>query len=149
MKVILLENIKGFGRIGDIKNVSDGHARNFLFPRKLAKATTAEAEKESARLGAARQAHSDKEIAQANAAIEALSSITVEMPKKASPNGTLFSSVTKDEIAKLLTQKTGFKIDKSMIDLGEEGEHIKRSGEHLISVELTHGLKAQVKLKIN
>ncbi|HVZ10943.1 MAG TPA: 50S ribosomal protein L9 [Candidatus Paceibacterota bacterium] len=148
MKVILLQNIKGFGKIGEIKNVSDGHARNFLFPRKLAKPASAGAEKEAHALQAQQHASAEKEVAQANAALAALKDTVLEISKKASPNGTLFSSVTKEEVAKLLTQKTGFHIEKSMLDFGEHGEHIKHSGEHAVGINLSASAQANIRLII-
>ncbi|HWA64338.1 MAG TPA: 50S ribosomal protein L9 [Candidatus Paceibacterota bacterium] len=148
MKVILLQNIKGFGKIGEIKNVSDGHARNFLFPRNLAKPASAGAEKEAQALQVQQQAAAEKETAQANAALAALKNTTLEISKKASPNGTLFSSVTKEEVAKLLSQKTGFHIEKNMIDFSEHGEHIKHAGKHSIHVNLSDSAQTNVKLTV-
>src|SRR5690349_8931670 len=135
MKVVLLQNIKGYGRIGDIKNVSDGHARNFLLPRKLAKAATEGIEREAESFKQKREASAEREKAQANAAVVALSAANLTLSKKAGPTGTLFSSVSKDELAKELSRVSGFKIDEDMIDLGEHGEHLKHIGEHSISVE--------------
>ncbi len=148
MKVILLQNIKGFGQIGDIKSVSDGHARNFLFPRKLARPADAGSTREAEQLKQKRSAMAEKEKAQINAAVEKLNSITVQFTKKASPTGTLFSSVSKEDIAKEASRLSGFKIDKSMLDLGENGEHLKQLGEHAVAVELDKDLKAELKINI-
>jgi len=148
MKVILLQNIKGYGQIGDIKNVSDGYARNFLFPKKMAKIVDEGTAKEVASVKASRQAHEQKEAAQANAAVAKLQEISIQLSKKASPNGTLFSSVTKDEISKEASRLSGFKIDKSMLDLGDNGEHIKHLGNYIISIELAPSLKANTKVVI-
>ncbi len=134
--------------MGDIKNVSDGHARNFLFPRKLARIADDGAMKEMDKLKAQRQAAGEKEVAQANAAAEKIKTITLEIKKKASPTGTLFSSVTKDEVAKDLSRLSGFKIDKDMVDLGEHGEHVKHLGEHMVAIHLNPNLRTELKLKI-
>ena len=156
MKVILLQNIKGFGQIGDVKNVSDGHARNFLFPRKLAKIATENTLKEVAILSSKREAMALKNQETAEKAVAILASTSLEFKKKAGPTGTLFSSVTRHEIAHELTKRSGMKIETEMIDIGpstgsgqaEHGEHIKHIGEHAVTVDLTNGLKADVKVSI-
>ncbi len=147
MKVILLQNIKGFGKIGDVKNVSDGHARNFLFPQKLAKIASETALKEIGTLTQQRETMDirDKENAEKAAAV--LATANIEFRKKASQTGTLFSSVTKQEIAVELTKFTGVKIDADMIDLRGQGEHIKHIGEHVIILDLDH-LKPEVKISV-
>ena len=148
MKVILLQNIKGFGQIGDVKTVSDGHARNFLFPRKLAKIATENTLKEVAALSSKREALDlkNQEIAEKAAAM--LATMSLEFKKKASPTGTLFASVTRHEIAHELTKQSGIKFETEMIDIGSHGEHIKHIGEHPISIELVNGLKVDIKISI-
>ena len=148
MKVILLQNIKGFGRIGEIKNVSDGYARNMLFPKKLAKPATANAEKEAAELSKRRKEVTVMEEASARKAAETLTQAHIEITKKASTSGTLFSSVNKEEIAKAATKATGISIDAGMIDLGEHGEHIKHVGEHSITINFTSNVAASFNVKI-
>lgn len=148
MKVILLQNIKGLGQIGDVKNVSDGHARNFLFPRKLAKVATDGGLKEVESLQKHRAALNAKEQENAQKAAAMLKDTVVEFKKKASPTGTLFSSVSKQEIAEALTKQAGVKIDADMLDLGEHGGHIKHMGEHSITIDLAPDLKVEVKAKV-
>ena len=148
MKVILLQNIKGFGRIGEIKNVSDGYARNMLFPKRLAKPATANVEKEAAELTKHREAITVLEEASARKAADALAQAHIEIAKKASTSGTLFSSVSKEEIAKAASKATGIGIDAGMIDLGEHGEHIKHVGEHAITVNLTSKVAASFNVSI-
>ncbi len=149
MKVILLQNIKGFGKIGEIKNVSDGHARNLLFPRKLAKPATEGAMKEAEGLSKKREAMSVKDKENAEKAAAVLKESALEFKKKASPTGTLFSSVTKHEIAHELSKKTGIKIETDSLDLGPHGEHIKHLGEHEIKIDLGNEIEAQVKIKVS
>lgn len=145
MKVILLQNIKGFGKIGEVKSVSDGHARNFLFPRKLAKVADAGSLKEVDSLQKKRVAMDLKDKENTEKVIAVLASTSIEFQKKASPTGTLFSSVTKHEIAHELTKKTGVKIESDMIHITEQGEHLKHIGEHVITVDLGEGQKAEAK----
>jgi len=148
MKVILLQNIKGFGQIGDVRNVSDGHARNFLFPRKLAKIATENTLKEVASLSLKREAMTLKNQEATQKAVAVLAMVVLEFKKKASPTGTLFSSVTRHEIAHELTKQSGIKIETEMIGIGEHGEHIKHLGEHVVTIELASGLKTDVKVSI-
>jgi large subunit ribosomal protein L9 len=146
MKVILLQNIKGFGKIGEIKNVSDGHARNFLFPRKLAKMATDGALKDAEALSKQREAMDMRDKENSQKALTVLNDTVLEFHKKASSAGTLFSSLTKEEVAKEITKKTAGEIDPGMIDFGEAGEHIKQVGEHVAVVTLGKGLQANVRI---
>ena len=148
MKVILLQNIKGFGKIGDVKSVSDGHARNFLLPKKLVKIATDNALKEVATLSLKREAMDSRDQENAQKAVTALSVALIEFRKKASQTGTLFSSVTKKEIAAELTKHAGIKIEAEMLDLGVHGEHIKHVGEHIITLDLDNNLKSEVKISV-
>ncbi|MEK7217623.1 MAG: 50S ribosomal protein L9 [Patescibacteria group bacterium] len=148
MRVILLQNIKGFGQIGEVKSVSDGHARNFLFPKKLAKIATENTLKEVAALSLKREVMTLKNQEAVQKAVLVLATISLEFKKKASPTGTLFSSVTRHEIAHELTKLSGLKVETEMIDIGEHGEHIKHLGEHVVTVELANGLKTDVKVSI-
>lgn len=148
MKVILTENIKGLGRIGDVKNVSDGHARNFLFPKKLARVASEGALKEAEALQQKREAVNLKDKENAQKAIAILAEAMIEFKKKASKAGTLFSSVSKIEVAKQISKITGLDVDADMIDLGDLGEHIKQIGEHTITVDLDKDVKAPVRVSI-
>jgi large subunit ribosomal protein L9 len=148
MDVILLQNIKGLGKIGEVKKVSDGHARNFLLPKKMAKLATASALKEVASLTAKQEAMDIRDKENAQRAVAVLASITLEFHKKSSPTGTLFSSVTKQEIAAELTKHTKLDIHADMLDLGAHGEHIKHIGEHAITLDLDYGLKPEVKISV-
>lgn len=148
MKVILLQNIKGFGKIGDVKSVSDGHARNFLLPKKLVKIATDNTLKEVATLSLKREAMDSRDKENAQKAVALLATAVVEFRKKASQTGTLFSSVTKQEIAAELTKHAGIKIDADMLDLGVHGEHIKHIGEHVVTLDLDNNLKPEVKISV-
>ncbi len=148
MKIIVLQNIRGFGQIGDLKNVSDGYAKNFLFPNKLAKSATDGSlkEVESLKNKLAMTLIAEKE--RAAEISRNLKDISIEFTKKASTTGKLFSSVTKENIAAELSRVTGAKIEKEMIGLGETGEHIKQLGEHTAEIELSPGIKITAKISI-
>lgn len=148
MRVILLENIKGVGRIGDIKNVADGYGRNFLISRGLAKIATEGAIKDAEALK--KKAEAQEKIAheKAKETAEKAKDIVLEFTKKASKAGKLFASVTKEEIAKDLSKAVGGKIEPDSINLREHGEHIKQEGEHMIEVELTPEIKVEFKVMV-
>ncbi len=148
MKVILLQNIKGYGQIGDVKNSSDGYARNYLLPRKLAKLATQGALNEVSFLKKKLEVTLKMEKEKALEVVEKVKDIVLEFTKKASKTGKLFASVTKAEIAGDLSKAIGAKVEAEMIDLGEHGEHIKKTGEHMIDIELAPEVKAQVKVVI-
>src|SRR3990167_8166181 len=127
MKVILLQNIKGFGQIGDVKNVSDGYARNFLFPKKMAKPATDAALKEVDSLKKKLEATQNLERENAAKLAEQLKDIVLEFTRKATKTGKIYSAVTKEDIAEMLTKQSGFKIELNSINLeGHEGGHIKQ-----------------------
>src|SRR3989344_2586597 len=137
MRVILLENIKNFGKMGDVKNVSDGYARNFLFPRKMAKPATDAALKEVDSLK--KKLEATQRIERENAAklAEQLKDAVLEFTRKATKTGKIYSAVTKEDIAEILNKQTGLRIQPEGVNLeGHEGDHIKQLGEHLVKVEL-------------
>src|SRR3989344_5167789 len=136
MKVIILQNIKGIGQIGDVKSVSDGYARNFLFPKKLAKLATDTALKEVDSLKKKREAIQGLEKENANKLAEQLKDVVLEFTRKATKTGKLFSSVTKENIAETLSKQVGFKIEPDSVNLDEHEDHIKQLGEHLVKVKL-------------
>ena len=149
MKVILLENIKNFGQIGDVKNVADGYARNFLFPRRTAKLATDAALKEVDALKKKRE--TAKKIDRENIikTTEQLKDVVLEFTKKATKTGKIYSAVTKEDIAETLTKQSGFKIEPNSINLDEHGGHIKQLGEHLVKVELSPDAVAEIKIKVS
>ena len=99
MKVILLADVKGHGKKGELCNVSDGYARNFLFPKKLAVEADNTALNELKNREEAKAHHKQEEINAANATAKALEGKTVTIKAKAGSNGKLFGSVTSKEIA--------------------------------------------------
>lgn len=146
MKVILLQNIKGFGQIGDVKNVSDGYGRNFLLPRKMAKAATEGSLKEVEFLKARRITTIEVEKKNALEASEKLRDLVIELSKKASKTGKLFAGIDKEDLIKEIQKTTGIELKKEMID---QPEPIKNVGEHLIDINLSDEVRIQVKIVIN
>lgn len=143
MKVILLNNIKGFGQIGDVKNVSDGYARNFLLPRKMAKPATENSLKEVE--GLKKKLSAMQEIEKENALKIAgqLKDSVVEITRKASKTGKLFDGIDTEDLAKEIKKVSGVELNEEMIRLEE---HIKNVGEHLVDLELLPEVKTQIKI---
>ena len=144
MKVILLTNLTGFEQIGDIKNVSDGYARNFLLPRKMAKAATDSALKEVEGLKKQLSTMQAVEKEHATKIAEQLKDLTVEITRKATKTGKLFAGIDKEDLAKEIKKASGVSLKEDMI----ESEPIKQIGEHLVNLELTPEVKTQVKIVV-
>ena len=156
MKIILLQNIKGVGKIGDIKNVSDGYGRNYLVAKNLAKVATENTILETESLKRKSEAETKVAHGKAREIAEKAKDVTLEFTKKSSKTGKLFASLTKEEISTELSKALGAKIEPDMLDLnpstssGQEihGEHIKQAGEHMIEVELAPEVKVGIKVLI-
>jgi len=144
MKVILIEEVENLGRRGQVVNVADGFARNYLVPRKLAMAATAGNLRyvENQKLNWAKQEAKQKEAAEVLA--KALGEVTVSVAKKAGEGDSLYGSVTSMEIADCLVG-LGFQIDRRKIRL----EHpIKTLGQYTIPIKLHAEVTAHVKLAV-
>ena len=145
MKVILLDNIKGVGKKDEVVNASDGYARNFLFPKKLA----VEANNENMnKLKAKKQSEQykkdvDKENAQKIA--KQLDDITLSIKVKAGENGKIFGGVTSKEISEELKKQYKIDVDKKKIVLNE---NIKNIGSFCINVKLYEGVTGKLKVKV-
>lgn len=143
MKVILLQNIKGFGQIGDVKNVSDGYARNFLLPRKMAKAATDNSMKEVESLKAKRVIMIESEKKNALEAVEKLKDLVIEFARKTTKTGKLFAGIGKDDLVKEIKKTSGVQLQEEMIGHDEPIKHI---GEHLVDLNLSPEIKTQIKI---
>jgi large subunit ribosomal protein L9 len=140
MKIILLQDVKKIGMKGEIKEVSDGHARNFLLPQNLAILATPQAiENFKKQMEATRQAAEIDLKATQNLASR-LDGQEVRLKAKASKDGKLFGGISAAQIVAALDKK-GFKILKNQIVISEP---IKTVGDHQVSVQLPHGLEAEV-----
>ena len=143
MEILLVENVINLGSRGDVVNVKDGYARNFLLPRKLALPVTAgnkrQIELEKERVQKLRA----KEHAEALELKAKLDELVLQTSKKVGDNGHLFGSVTNAEVADLLRQK-GFIVDKQAVSL----PHIKDLGAYTVHVKLYSGVSADLKLEV-
>ena len=127
IKVVLLEDIRGTGKKGELVNVSDGYARNFLFPRKLAKEADAQAMTELRNAEQSRLHKIAVETAQAEENKKKLEGQTLNMTAKAGQGGRLFGSVTSKEIANEIKQKYGKNAVLKAKNLQEGGTAIERN----------------------
>jgi large subunit ribosomal protein L9 len=139
MKVIFLKDVKGKGKKGEVKNVADGYAHNFLIKQGLAKEannaniSTLDALKKKEEKAAA------EELAEAQKLKEVLDQITVELTAKAGEGGRLFGSITTKQIAEELQKKHGIKIDKRKMELEDA---IRTLGHTKVPVKLHHEVVA-------
>jgi len=142
MKVVLLQDVKGQGKKGDIVNVSDGYARNFLFPKKLATEATASALND---LKGQNEAFAYKKETELNAAKEMqekLSGLTVTISAKAGANDRLFGSVTNKDVAEALLNQHHVKIDKRRFEM----QDIKNAGTYTVTVKLYPEINGELKV---
>ena len=142
MKVILLADVKGQGKKGEMVNVSDGYARNFLFPKKLAVEATNSAINDLKGKNESMEFKKETEIALAKEIQGKLGKIEVVMTAKAGANGKLFGSITNKDIAEALTSQHHIKLDKRKFDT----EDIKHTGTYDISVKLYPEIQGSFKL---
>jgi large subunit ribosomal protein L9 len=144
MKVILKHDVKGLGREGDVKDVKDGYARNFLFPTGKAMIADAGALKNWERHRAERDERDRSEREEAEATAERLRDLKLEIAVKAGEKSRLFGSVTNREIADLIA-KEGIVIDRHAIHLREP---IKTLGDFKADVHIMAGIDAQVTVSV-
>lgn len=145
MIVILMKDVKGSGKEGDVVKVSDGYARNMLLPKGLAKEATEgnirSLEKQKAI--AAEKLEEQKAAAKEMAA--KLEKITLKIESKGGDSGKLFGSITSKDIAEALEKQEGMKIDKKKIEMKTP---IKQAGETEVTLKLFTEISAQLKVSV-
>lgn len=142
MKVILLADVKGSGKKGDLLEVSDGYARNFLLKKNLAKEATAQAMTEKNAKDAAEAFHYEQELLAAQKTAERLRGQVITLTAKAGMGGKLFGSITAKEIAQAVREKYSVNVEKRKISVGE----VKAFGEYSFDVRLFTGVTTTMKL---
>ena len=145
MKVILLQDVKGKGKKGQMLEVSDGYARNFMLPRKLAVEATTDAINTMRMNDKATQERIAREKAEAMALSQKLREMTLVVTAKGGGAGRLFGSVTNQEIADALKAKTGVTIDKRKIVIADP---IKNVGTYTVTCKLGYEITAPLTVKI-
>lgn len=145
MKVILQQDVRGQGKKGELKEVSDGYARNFLFPRKLAVEATADNINTMKLQEKAKQAQIAKEKAEAREIADKLKELAVKISAKAGSNGKLFGAVTSKEISEALAAQHGIEIEKNKI---VQADPIKTYGTFEVKVKLGYEISAALKVMV-
>ena len=145
MKVILLQDVKGKGKKGQMLEVSDGYARNFLLPRKLAVEATADAINTMRMNDKAAAEKAARERAEALEIAGKLKTLTLVVKAKGGGAGRLFGSVTNQEIADALKANTGIALDKRKIVISDP---IKSVGTYTVQCKLGYEITAQLTVKI-
>lgn len=146
MKVIFLQDVKGSGKKGEIKNVADGYARNMLLPKGYAVEATAANMNKLEGAQASAQHKIDVDIQAAKEAAEKIKGKKVEIVAKAGSNGKLFGSVTAANVADALSQQLGVKVDKKKIVLSTD---IKNFGSYTASVKLYNGIAETIDVEVS
>ncbi len=145
MKVVLLKDVKNIGKRDEILNVSDGYARNFLFPQKLAAEATPGTLKEIEKKRAAQDAREAERLAEAKKLADSLKGKVLELAIKCGDKGRLYGSVTAAEVADALEKQHGAAVDKRKIELGDP---IREVGDRNITVRLYTGVSTTMILRV-
>ena len=141
MKVILLQDIKGTGKKDQILEISDGYARNYLLPRKLAREATAEALNSIERAKSADKHREAVRKAEAEQQARDLKGKVIQLTVRGGENGKIYGSVTNDQIAAALKEQLGVDVDKRKIELEEP---IKNAGQAFFNLKLMAGISTRM-----
>lgn len=145
MKVILLQDVKGQGKKGDIVNVNDGYARNFLLPKNLAIEATSGNMKTLEQQKKAMQQKKEQELENAKKLAADIEKLTVVIKAKAGEGGRLFGSVTSKDVIDAVTKISNIKLDKKKLVLPEP---IRELGVRQLEVKVYPGVVAKLKVQI-
>jgi len=143
MKVVLLKDLKGKGKKGDIIEASDGYALNFLIPQGIAKAGTSSNLNEANQAKQAKEYHNEQAKQQAIALKSELEKLTLKLLVKCGANGKVFGSVTNKEVSEELAKKN-INIDRKKIEV----DTIKTTGMFVLKIKLFPGITAKIKLEV-
>lgn len=144
MKVILLDDVASVGRRGDVRDVSDGYARNFLIPKKLALSASAGNLKNLEHIKNQQEAKAERIKSDARGLQQRIEALTYEERRQASDEGKLFGSVTSQDIVDFLGSR-GIKIERRRLHLDEP---IKTLGETLVTIRLHADVTAQLRVSV-
>ncbi len=144
MKVILQKDVKDVGKVGDLVNVSEGFARNFLFPRKMAAVATETKVKEYEHLKRVAEAKKKKAVSERKELLNKMQGVAVKFKMATGETDKIFGSVTSSDISKEL-EKHGFSVDRRDIHIEE---HIKLLGNHKATIKLGDGLEATLQVVV-
>ena len=142
MKVILLQDVQEVGKKNEVKEVADGFARNYLFPKELAKPAFQDALKQLEREKEIAVKEAEEDLAATESLVAQLDGQEIEITAKVDEGGKLYGSITAAKVAKAIKEK-GFVIKPKQIKLTEP---IRETGESEVNLEFPHGLEAKIKV---
>ncbi len=145
MKVILLQDVEGLGKAGDLKEVANGYARNYLFPRRLAAAATAALIANRDQRIAAEQRKLDKQSDENRQQAERLGQVTLTFKARVGREGRLYGSITSQDIAAGLRESEGIVIDRRMIDLQNP---IRATGTFMVPIKIAQKLEPKITVNV-
>jgi large subunit ribosomal protein L9 len=145
MKVILLQNVEGLGQAGDMKDVANGYARNYLLPRRLAAGATPSLIANREQRIAAEQRRAEKLVEQNRQTAERLGQITLTFKAKVGTQGRLYGSITSQDIATALREAENISIDRRTIELSEP---IRSLGTFSVPVKVSTGVEPKITVKV-
>jgi large subunit ribosomal protein L9 len=146
MKVILLQDVPGTGKKGDIKDVADGYARNFLLKRNLAQAGTKGALQIVKIQEEKKKKENMQELEENQKKASRLDGMGIEVVAKASEEGTLYAAIGARKLADEIKKQRGVEIDPKQLIIGKA---IKEEGEHQVKVQFGHGLEAELTVVVS
>lgn len=145
MKIILVSDVEGLGDRGDMVEVKNGYANNYLIPKGLAVRCTKGKAKEAAQLAKEKMAKADRDLKRAEDTAHTISGHTFEVTAKAGDEGKLFGTITSKEIAGLIQEELDIEVDRKKIQMDE---HIKTVGFHEARIKLHPQVDAIIHLKV-
>lgn len=143
MKVVLLADVQGTGKKGDVKDVADGYARNFLLPKKFAAVATKAVLEQLKAQEERRKKEMEDELHLTQKLASKLDGGEIEIQAKAGQAGTFYSAVSAGKIVQKIKQQFGIDIKPTQIQIKQP---IKECGEHIVIVKFSHGLEAEVRV---
>lgn len=144
MKVLMKQDVAKIGKRGEILDVKEGYARNFLIPNGLAVEASGGAMKQMEQIKQADDRRKAKELAEAQELAKKISAVSISLKHKAGDEGRLFGSITSAEIAEAIKQK-GFDVDKKKISLDDP---IRLVGEYTVKIKVHHDVSAEVAVTV-
>jgi large subunit ribosomal protein L9 len=145
MKILLLQDVTGIGQAGEIKDVADGYARNYLIPKGLARVATAGAVRQAQEQRAAAERRQQRELQEAELLAERLNNLTLQFQAKVGEQDLLFGTITSADIAEAIQEKLGIEVDRRKIEVGDP---IRRPGIYSIPIRLVADLEPRVNVVV-
>ncbi len=145
MKVILMSDVDGLGEAGEVVEVANGYARNYLIPRELAEEATPAAMQSWEEQRKKREAAAERARDEASYMAEKLDGVQLEISARAGESGRLFGSVTAKDIIDALREETGLEVDRRRLDLSEP---LRELGEHDVRISLYEDIDASIKVTV-